>query len=43
MIHKILIWHLEEKSEGSFKSDDTGKATDKEDLEGENNDDAFSV
>ena len=40
---KILIWHLEEESEGSFQSNDTGEATDKEDLEGENESGAFSV
>ena len=39
-VKKYLIWHLEEKTEGSFQTDDTGKATDKEDLKGENKNNA---
>ena len=40
MSKKYLIWHLEEKTEGSFQTDDAGKATDKEDLKGENKNNA---
>ena len=39
-VKKYLIWHLEEKTEGSFQTDDAGKATDKEDLKGENQNNA---
>ena len=39
-VKKYLIWHLEEKTEGSFQTDDAGKATDKEDLKGENKNNA---
>ena len=43
MSKKYLIWHLEEKTEGSFQTDDAGKATDKEDLKGENKNNATVI
>ena len=40
MSKNISSRHLEEKTEGSFQTDDAGKATDKEDLKGENKNNA---